>query len=81
MSPVVVVAFVALVPLVLGWVAGRRFERTVRGWSDYRRLKAELPVLFGAARALTGRAAGVVLVAAVIAAFALYVLATEGVGR
>ncbi|MGH3659268.1 MAG: hypothetical protein ACRDUA_21680 [Micromonosporaceae bacterium] len=71
-----VIAAVALVPLVIGWTAGRRFERATRGWTDYRARKAELPIVLAAARSLTARAAGVVLIAAAIATFALYMLAT-----
>jgi len=74
-------AVTALVPLLVGWGAGRRFERAARGWADYRARKAEVPILFAAARALSVRAVGFVFVAAVIAVCAVYLLATEGAGR
>lgn len=72
------VAVVAVSTLVAGFVTGRRYERAARGWSDYRARKAEVPILRAAARLLSVKAAGAVLLAAGVAVFSLYVMATEG---
>ncbi len=72
------VAVVAFSTLVTGFIAGRRYERAARGWSDYRARKAEVPILRAAARLLSVKATGAVLLAAGVAAISLYVLATEG---
>ncbi len=69
-------AMVAFAALGLGWASGRLYERAARGWSDYRTAKAQLPLLLAAARALTLRAAGLVLLTALVAMSALYLLAT-----
>ncbi|MGH3713436.1 MAG: hypothetical protein ACRDT4_08275 [Micromonosporaceae bacterium] len=68
------IGLVALVPLAIGWIAGRRFERAARGWSDYSAHKGQTPVLLAAARSLTSSAVWVVVFAAVIVGFGLYVL-------
>ncbi|MGH2600500.1 MAG: hypothetical protein ACRDJ9_14080 [Dehalococcoidia bacterium] len=67
----------AILALVLGWVAGQRYERAARAWRDYGARKAELPILRAAARLLTAKAAGAVALAVAFAGFALYVLAGE----
>ncbi|MGH3730498.1 MAG: hypothetical protein ACRDTU_17350 [Micromonosporaceae bacterium] len=63
-----------LVGLVIGFTVGRRYQRAVRGWGDYRARKAELPLLRHAALALTRHAALTVLIGAALAAFAVYVI-------
>lgn len=67
-----------LTGLVLGWVAGRRFQKASRGWSDYRARKAELPGLRAIAILLTRNAFLFVVLAVVVAALALYSLSSEG---
>ncbi len=62
---------IALLMLGLGWIAGRRYERAARGWSDYRAAKAQVPVLLTAARTLTRQAAFAVLLAAAVALIAV----------
>ncbi|MGH8877054.1 MAG: hypothetical protein ACRD0P_06920 [Stackebrandtia sp.] len=69
-------SFVLLVGLLVGWTAGRRYQRAVRGGADYRAHKAALPLLKSAAIALTRRAALILLLGAALAASAVYVLAT-----
>ncbi|MGH8877913.1 MAG: hypothetical protein ACRD0P_11305 [Stackebrandtia sp.] len=66
-----------LVGLTAGWIAGRRYERAARGWADYRAHKAALPLLKTAAITLTRRAALTVAIGAVLAALAIYALATR----
>ncbi|MGH3740217.1 MAG: hypothetical protein ACRDT1_02655 [Micromonosporaceae bacterium] len=68
---------VTLLAVGLGWVAGRRFERAARGWRDYRKLKADLPVLRALARALSLRAAGAVALAIAVTGLALHTLTSE----
>lgn len=70
-------ATVALATLVAGFVAGRRYEHAARGWADLRARKAELPILRAAARLLSAKAAGVVLLAVLIAAWSLHILASQ----
>ncbi len=65
--------------LAMGWVAGRRWERAARGWTDLRVAKAQVPVLRAAARLLSARAAGAAALALAVAALSLYTLAAEGV--
>ncbi len=69
-------AGLTLTALALGFVTGRVWERAARAWADYTTRKAELPILRAAARLLTGKAAGWVLISAAIAGWALYTLAT-----
>ena len=70
-------ALLVITALVLGWIAGQRYERAARGWRDYRARRAELPVLRAAARLLTAKAGGAVAIAVVVAGFAVYALVTE----
>ncbi|MGH2598934.1 MAG: hypothetical protein ACRDJ9_06050 [Dehalococcoidia bacterium] len=70
-------ASVALATLTAGFVAGRLYERAARSWLDYRARKAEVPVLLAAARLLTGKAAGGVILAACIAILSVYVLVAD----
>ncbi|MGH3662833.1 MAG: hypothetical protein ACRDT8_19415 [Micromonosporaceae bacterium] len=56
----------------LGAAAGWHAQQAVRAWADYRAAKQQVPVLLRAARTLTRNAAGVVLLAAALAGFALY---------
>ena len=67
-----------LATLAVGWIAGRKWERAARGWTDLRVAKAQVPVLRAAARLLSAKAAAAVLLAAAVAAFSLYTLAIEG---
>ena len=67
----------AILALVLGWVAGQRYERAARAWRDYRTRKAELPILRAAARLLTAKAAGAVALAVAVTGFALYIVVSE----
>ncbi|MGH3660562.1 MAG: hypothetical protein ACRDT8_22840 [Micromonosporaceae bacterium] len=66
-------ALILAVGVGVGAAAGWQAQCAVRAWTDYRAAKAQVPVLLAAARALTRNAAGVVLLAAAFAAFALYV--------
>lgn len=59
--------------IVLGFLAGRAFQAAYRAWKDYWAHKAMTPTLKAAAWLLTGKASGVIVLAAGLALFALYV--------
>jgi hypothetical protein len=65
--------------LVVGFGAGRRYQRAARGVSDYRSTKRQVPALRRAAYSLIRHAIGYVALAAVLAIAALYALATRTV--
>jgi hypothetical protein len=67
-----------LIGLALGVLVGSAYAKASRAWSDYRTRKAELPVLRALAWLLTRKAAGFVLLAAVVAGYAVYLTATSG---
>ncbi len=71
-------AAVAAACLTVGWLAGAAWEKAARGWRDYRTHKAQLPALLALARTLTARAVGFGVLAATVAALALYALAQRG---
>ncbi len=70
-------AVTLLTGLALGFTAGRRYQQAARGWADYRAAKAQVPVLLAAARSLTRNAALTVLLAALLAAFALHLVGNQ----
>ena len=61
--------------IVLGFLAGRAFQAAYRAWKDYQAHKAMTPVMRAAAWLLTGKASGVVALAAGLVLYALYVVA------
>ena len=66
-----------LAGVVVGFGAGRRYQRAARGISDYRNTKRQVPLLRRAATARVRRAIGYVALALVLAVTALYALATH----
>jgi hypothetical protein len=70
------VAMALLGGLFLGWLTGRRYQRASRAWGDYRGRKAEVPILRTIAWAATRPAALFVVLAVVVAGYALYMAAT-----
>ena len=63
--------------LFLGWLTGRRFQKANRAWTEYRTTKNSLATLRAVAWALTRPAAGFVVLAVVVAGYALYLAATQ----
>ncbi|MGH3713096.1 MAG: hypothetical protein ACRDT4_06480 [Micromonosporaceae bacterium] len=61
--------------IVLGFLAGRAFQAAHRAWKDYTVHKAMTPALRAAAWLLTGKASGVVALAAGLILFAVYIVA------
>ncbi len=67
-----------LTALALGFATGRAWEKCSRAWSDLKVAKGQVSAFRTAARLLSTKAAGWVLVSAVVAVWSLYTLATEG---
>ena len=66
-----------LAGIIVGFGAGRRYQRAARGISDYRNTKLQVPILRRAATALVRRAVGYIAVAAALAIAAAYALAAH----
>jgi hypothetical protein len=66
-----------LAGLLVGFGAGRRYQRAARGITDYRTTKRQVPILRRAAVALIRHALGYVTLAALLAGAAIYTLATR----
>jgi hypothetical protein len=66
-----------LAGIIVGFGAGRRYQRAARGVSDYRNTKRQVPVLRRAAYTLIRHAFGYMAVAVALAVAAVYALATR----
>ncbi len=77
MQPVALLAVGLLAGVVVGFGAGRRYQRAARGVSDYRNTKRQVPILRRAAYALIRHALGYMAVAVLLAVAASYALATR----
>jgi hypothetical protein len=74
---VTLVAAGLLAGIVVGFGAGRRYQRAARGVSDYRNTKRQVPILRRAAYTLIRHALGYMAVAVALAVAAGYALATH----
>ncbi len=70
-------AVVALTCGGLGVFVGVLYEKAARSWRDYQFAKAQVPLLRAAWRLVTGKAAGGVLLAALVAIWSLSTLASK----
>ncbi|MGH3735009.1 MAG: hypothetical protein ACRDT6_05235 [Micromonosporaceae bacterium] len=71
-------AAAALIAVTLGFTTGVLFADTRRAWKDLRLAKAQVPTLRAAARLLSAKAVGWVVVSTLVAAWSLYTLAAKG---
>ncbi|MQA25782.1 MAG: hypothetical protein GEU94_09945 [Micromonosporaceae bacterium] len=63
--------------LLFGWLTGRRVQKASRAWTEYRATKHSLATLRTVAWALTRPAAAFVVLAIIIAVYALYLTASQ----
>jgi hypothetical protein len=76
-QPVALFAAGLLAGIIVGFGAGRRYQRAARGIADYRTTKLQVPVLRRAAYTLVRHALGYVTVAIMLAVAAVYALAAR----
>jgi hypothetical protein len=76
-QPVAVFAAGLFAGIIVGFGAGRRFQRAARGIADYRGTKLQVPILRRAAYTLIRHTLGYTAVAIALAVAAVYALATH----